>query len=256
LKKLPVIFTISFCIFLISFSFAKEGIPNPTKEFYVNDFAGVLKSDIKQKIISEAFELKAKTTAQVVVMTIDSLQDAPIEEYAVDVFRKWGIGEKDRNNGVLLLVAIKDRKARIEVGYGLEGALPDGKSGRILKEIMNPSFKNGDYSTGILNGFHAVLTEVYKENGITKTYKSSNLNKTESEEPTKWNVGVILFIIFVFILRLLRGSRSRRRRLGDGFYIGSSYGGWNSSSGGDSGGGSSDSGGGGSSGGGGASDSW
>lgn len=137
--------------------------PKPSSSLYVQDQAGVLQPASRDRLQKLGANLAAKTKAQVVVLTVKSLEGAPPEEYALEVLRTWGLGDKQLNNGVLLLVAVDDRVSRIEVGYGLEGALPDGKTGRIQDEYMLPYFKNGDYDQGIVNGYLAVVQEVAKE---------------------------------------------------------------------------------------------
>lgn len=137
--------------------------PAPTTSIYVQDYAKVLSSDTIARINSISQSLAGKTKAQVVVVTIPTLNGASIEDYALTMLRQWGIGDKQLNNGVLLLVAVNDRQSRIEVGYGLEGALPDAKTGRIQDQYMIPYFKQGDYNNGILNGYLALAGEVAKE---------------------------------------------------------------------------------------------
>jgi uncharacterized protein len=141
-------------------------IPSQTEAFYVNDFAQVLSSNTKGYILEQSIKLDELSGAQLVVVTIDSTDGQPLEEYALDILRGWGIGSKEKNNGVLILLAVEDRKSRIEVGYGLEGALPDGKTGWIQDEYMVPYFSAGDYSTGILEGYKAILLEIYNEYDI------------------------------------------------------------------------------------------
>lgn len=122
--------------------------PKPSDNFFVNDFAGVIDSETERDIQNIAAVLYERTTAQVVVVTIESLEGRSIEEYAVNLFRKWGIGTEEKNNGVLILIAIEDRWSRIEVGYGLEGALTDAETRRIQDYYMIPAFQEGDYPAG------------------------------------------------------------------------------------------------------------
>ncbi|HOA84422.1 MAG: TPM domain-containing protein [Clostridiales bacterium] len=142
------------------------GIPSPTQAFYVNDFAGVLDGETEQYIIRVAAALEERTTAQLVVVTVSDIGDQAIEEYANDLFNKWGIGSSGKDNGVLILLDIGGRQSRIEVGYGLEGALPDGKTGRIQDNYMIPYFKQNNFNEGIRQGFNALLAEIYTEYGI------------------------------------------------------------------------------------------
>lgn len=142
------------------------GIPSPKPAFYVNDFAGVLDEATEQYIINRAAALESRTTAQLVVVTMSDIGERAIGEYANDLFNKWGIGSADKDNGVLILLDVGSRQPRIEVGYGLEGALPDGKTGRIQDDYMIPYFKQNDFSQGVLQGFNALLAEIYTEYGI------------------------------------------------------------------------------------------
>lgn len=240
--------------------YAEAAIPSPTKEFFVNDFAGVLDASDEQYIQLAAVQLQEATTAQVVVVTIQSLQGEPLEEYAYQLFKQCGIGSAEKNNGVLILVAIDDRKSRIEVGYGLEGALPDGKTGRIQDEYMIPYFRENDFSSGIRNGFLAIVQEVYDEYGV----EPGNLDmpyRGESYDTDGGDIANGIFIIIILVVLLidwifLRGRITRfflmasmYGRRGGGYGGGGFRGGGGSGRGGFSGGG-------GRSGGGGSSRGW
>lgn len=164
MKKWLVWLTLAAYLLTGAAAFAEPKIPpKPTTNIYVQDLAGVLSGETKSRVQSLSAALAEKTKAQVAVVTVKSLDGAPIEEYALTILRQWGIGDAKLNNGVLLLVATGDRQSRIEVGYGLEGALPDAKTGRIQDEYMIPFFQTGDYDKGILNGYLALVGEVAKE---------------------------------------------------------------------------------------------
>jgi uncharacterized protein len=178
--------------------------PKPTPYKYINDYVGVVEPEYVQKIISVGKELEDKTTAQVTAVIIDSLQGITIEEYAVELFRRWGIGQKGKDNGVLLLVAINDRQMRIEVGYGLEGAIPDGKAGRIRDEYIIPYFKEGDYSKGIYYGYLALAKEVAKEYNVELTFD------VDTELPKSSSVDVDTIVIIIFIVTFIMLALSRR----------------------------------------------
>lgn len=225
--------------------------PKPTPYKYINDYVGVVEPEYVQKIISVGKELEDKTTAQVTAVVIDSLQGMTIEEYAVELFRRWGIGQKGKDNGVLLLVAINDRQMRIEVGYGLEGAIPDGKAGRIRDEYIIPYFKEGDYSKGIYYGYLALVKEVAKEYNVELTFDvDAELPKSSSVDVE--TIAIIIFIVIFIMLALSRRGIwyiGPRGPMGPGGFGG--FGGSGRSSGGGFGGF-----GGGRSGGGGASGKW
>jgi uncharacterized protein len=135
----------------------------PSPQGYVSDFAGLLSDTGKTGLESDLSQLAQNTSAEVAVVTVASLDGNTIEEYAVNLFAECGIGTKAEDNGVLFLIAVEEQKVRIEVGYGLEAILTDGRCGRILDNDVLPAFKNGDYETGILQG--AASIETYIRNG-------------------------------------------------------------------------------------------
>jgi len=177
-------------------------IPSPTYAFYVNDFANILDLETEQYIINAATTLENETTAQLVVVTVNSIEEQSLELYSLDLFREWGIGSSDKNNGVLIFLDIEGKQSRIEVGYGLEGALPDGKTGRIQDEYMIPYFKQNDYNQGIRQGFNALLAEIYTEYGVDIE------NISDAEYPVKGDQGLsiptpVLIIGLIIIVILI-----------------------------------------------------
>ncbi|MEG2069091.1 MAG: TPM domain-containing protein [Acidaminococcaceae bacterium] len=153
-------------VFAAGASAAVQVPPKPTSSIYVQDYAQVLSSQSKAAINAYSQDLDKKTTAQVVVVTIPSLDGQALEDYSLELMRQWGIGNKTKNNGVLLLVVVNDRQSRIEVGYGLEGALPDGLTGRIQDQAMLPYFKQGQYDKGINRGYANIVNTVAKEYNV------------------------------------------------------------------------------------------
>ncbi|MEG0970315.1 MAG: TPM domain-containing protein, partial [Acidaminococcaceae bacterium] len=153
-------------VFAAGASAAVQVPPKPTSSIYVQDYAQVLSSQSKAAINAYIKDLDKKTTAQVVVVTIPSLDGQALEDYSLELMRQWGIGNKTKNNGVLLLVVVNDRQSRIEVGYGLEGALPDGLTGRIQDQAMLPYFKQGQYDKGINRGYVNIVNTVAKEYNV------------------------------------------------------------------------------------------
>lgn len=123
---------------------------------YVNDFADILSEDAELALEEELASYEASTTIEIAVVTVPSLDGDDVAAYANELGREWGIGQQESNNGVLVLVAPNDRKIRIEVGYGLEGAIPDITAGRIIDELMLPAFREDDYETGIASGVEAI----------------------------------------------------------------------------------------------------
>lgn len=227
--------------FILAFNLYSSDFPRATN--YVNDFSGVIDDNVEAEINTLSKSLKDQTGAEISIAVIESLNGANIDEYANELFRQWGLGDKEKNNGVLFLVSTGDRKIKIEVGYGLEGVLNDGKTGGILDEFVVPYLKNDDYSNGIKNGYLAILSEVNKEYGIQNTEDPKVVKKSKkSNDP-----GVLIFIIVIIIINILFGRGGRGGR-GGGTFLGGGFGGGRSSGGGGFGGfGGGSSGGGGSS---------
>ena len=149
-------------LLLVSFGnnvFALD-VVRPVEDFYVNDYANILSEETEKYIIEHSVNLYNKTTAQIVVVTVEDLKGASIEDYSLGVARSFGIGDSEKNNGLLLIVSKNDRKIRIEVGYGFEGLINDAKAGRILDNYAIPYLKANDWDNGILNGYKAVYKEV------------------------------------------------------------------------------------------------
>lgn len=143
---------------------------NPTSDFYVNDYANILSSSTKDYIMEKSVALNKADGTQIVVVTVNSLDGEAIEDYAVELFRDFGIGDAKKNNGILILVSVNDRELRIEVGYGLEGIINDGKAGRIRDKYMIPYLKNNNWDEGIKNGYDAIYAEIVKGNNLDLEY--------------------------------------------------------------------------------------
>jgi uncharacterized protein len=146
---------------------------------------------------------ESKTSNQVAVLTLPSLAGEPLEEFSHRVASAWGLGQKGTDNGVLLLVAIQDRKIRIEVGYGLEGTLTDAKTSQIIRHEMVPRFRHGEYSEGIVAGVHAILTTI--EGTYTKPASSA---PNSSEHVGLWEI-FGLAVVLGTLVGLFLGSRRR-----------------------------------------------
>ena len=168
---------------------------------YVNDYAGAVDPAAAGKLNGVLAELDAKAKAQVAVAVIDSLGGADIETYSVDLYKKWGIGDKQTNRGVLVLVAIQDRKARIEVGYGLEGILPDGLTGSVQDKYMIPYFKKGNYSEGIYEGTLALCAIIAKDRGVELSAEPVT-DAPEQMPPLSGGQKVFFLILAVFLIIL------------------------------------------------------
>lgn len=180
---------------------------NPTKEFYVNDYADLLTEDTKKHIIEKNISLKNQTGAQIVVVTLPSLEGKNLEGYSLYLARNWGIGDEDKNNGILLLLALKERKFRVEIGYGLEGILPDGKTGRMQDEYIIPYLRNDEWDKGVLNGFNAFLKEVcqYYEIDCDVIVEEAKIG-TSKEDMIAGIITLIFVVIYIIIRIRFRGG--------------------------------------------------
>jgi uncharacterized protein len=238
----------------------------PSLSGRVVDAANILPPAEEATLDQQLAKLEADTSRQLVVATISDLQGYEIEEYGYQLGRAWGIGQKDRDDGALLIVAPNDRKVRIEVGYGLEGVLTDALSSVILQNQVLPKFKGGDMAGGVQAGVNAIEAQLRADPAA-----AAQAVAQASEAPAKgdgfphWIV--VLVAIWIIFSMLPRFGRRRRRRSGLGALLpilvweaatrGGRGGGWSGGGGGGwSGGGGGFSGGGGSFGGGGASGGW
>lgn len=219
----------------------------PDHDGLITDRAGVLNRSDIQQLESKAGAYRQQTGSEIAVLIVPTIGDQSLEDYAHDVFKAWGVGQKDKDNGVLFLVAIQEKKARVEVGYGLEGELTDLESGRLVstKSTMAQFFRNGDYAGGV----NAVLDGIVQ--AIGGEYDPPQ-QKDDGDD--RKSVGLPFgFIIFFLLIAILRRRGSTGRRFGGPFgggFIGGSFGGGSGFGGGGGGFG------GGSSGGGGASGGW
>lgn len=138
----------------------------PDRQHFVTDLAEVIDEEDEAKIVSIAQELKDKTSAEIAVLTVQSLNGHPLEESSIEVARSWQIGDKEKDNGLLIFVAAEDRKLRTEIGYGLEGTITDGTSGQIQDEAIIPYFKVGNMSQGVLSGVEAYARHIAKAHQV------------------------------------------------------------------------------------------
>lgn len=225
---------------------------------YVNDFAHVLDPATKAQIEDVCLQIDQKAHAQIALVTINTLDDSDIESYAVDLFHRWGVGGKSSNRGVLILYAIQDHHARIEVGYGLEPILPDGKTGSFQREAI-PLMRSGDYSQALQLVTDRVAQVIADDAGIQLTNAEPPGPIRHGNQPggglSLGGVIVIIVVILVILLtplrRLLFWILLSNMFGGGGGFSGGGFGGFGGGGGGGFGGF-----GGGSSGGGGASSSW
>jgi len=224
----------------------------PKLQGRVNDYAGMLSQQEKQELEQTLKSIETNTTAQLVLLTMPSLEDENLEDYTMRVAEEWKLGQEKKDNGVILFVALKERRIRIEVGYGLEPVLPDGRSGTIIRNIITPAFKQGKFFQGFSDAFLAMNSFITGSDSIDQFEQ----NYAEEADDTFIEIIMIIIIVSVFIfIFVLAGKRSLRSGKGIHWTGGSSWSSSSSSSGRSfSSGGFS--GGGGSFGGGGASGGW
>ncbi len=197
---------------------------------YINDYAGVISDNVERQLNGLLKQLETKTGAQIAVVVIDSTEGVPLSDYAVEFGQKWGVGKKEKDNGVVFLVAVKDRKMFIATGYGIEPILPDGKVGRIRDQVILPHFKKGDMGSGVANGTIYLAQEIAKAEGLSLESLSPGVS---SPRPLRRRRGssllrglplLLLFFLFfgrgrfgLFPLLLLGGFGMRGGSFGGGF---------------------------------------
>ncbi len=187
---------------------SKQQSLQPTDKFFANDFASVLTDEDSAKICTMGAALQNATTAQAVVVTVDSLDGEEIQDYALELGRTWGIGDKEKNNGIVILLSKSDREIYIAVGYGLEGALPDSKTGRIIDNYGTPYFTADNFSAGLMSIYNAVVNEIYIEYGIApqQNYVPIDQLPATNEAEAKagevllsWLALIVLIALYIFI---------------------------------------------------------
>lgn len=230
---------------LISGSLAALDVPSMKGR--VNDTAGVLSSSREKELDQYLEALERSIGAQLAVLTIPSLEANAIEDYSIKVVDQWKLGQSGKDNGVLLLVSLDERKIRLEVGYGLEGSLTDAKSGFIIRNQIVPYFKEGDYAAGIMMGIQSVgaVLSGSEEISVQQLQKSSS---SRSSRSLPLNFIIILMVLFLnsfgrmgrrggllrmlFLGSLLNSTTRHRGGFGGGGFGGGSFGGGGFSGGG------------------------
>jgi uncharacterized protein len=242
----------------VDFAAAAETIP-PKPDRYFNDYAGIVSPGVAERLNTQLAQFERDTSNQVVVAVYRKMEsDSSIEDFTQRVAQAWGVGQAERRNGVVLFVFLDDRKMFIQVGYGLEGALPDVTAFDITERYIKPKFRTGDYETGLVTGVDLICKAIRGE------YKGSG--RTNAERRGDGSGGTVGLLVFLFlIIMIMIAVRASRRRggyrytgFGGPFVMGNWGGGGGGWSSGSSGGGGFGgfSGGGGSFGGGGAGSSW
>lgn len=261
MKKL---FLLSLLGLLFSFAFAQDFPEKPGT--LVNDYSGVLSAEQKQALESKLVAFSDSSSTQIAIAILKSVGDYDINEYAVELGRKWGVGQNGKNNGIMIVVAVGDRKISIQTGYGLEGALPDVYAKRIIDNDIKPEFKAGNYYAGLDAGTTSIIKYTKGE------YKNDNPRASSRKSGGGGGSIIVIIIIIIVIIIFMRkgggggseiiGGRGASNALfwallfGGGGGGRGGNGGWGGGSSGGGGGGGFGGFGGGSFGGGGSSGSW
>ncbi len=268
--RLCILIALAALVALPAYPASVASLPAPTG--YVSDFAHVVDPEQKQLLESFCTKVEQELGVQLALVTIDTLDNEPIENFTLELFRKWGVGSKKDNQGVLLLLAVKDRKSRIEVGRGVEPFLTDGFSGSILR-TMRPQLQGNNYGGALLEGAREMATQISQGKNLPFSESTAPVRRTQPDNSGRGiPIPLIIFgVLFVLVLLLSRrgGGGGYRGGGGSGFLTGmilssllnSGRGGGGWGGGGGFGGGSGGGGGfggfgGGDSGGGGASSGW
>lgn len=165
-----------------AFAFSVPSVPTG----YVNDYAHVLSAEAVSSLESELATFTASTTSEVAIAIVPDMGGDYVEHYATDVFQRWGVGTKKNDNGVLLLLSVSEHKIRIEVGYGLEGALPDSVAQNIIATDLTPRLKAGDYDTAVTSAVHDIMSATAGEYQAPASATAST------------DIGNIIWFVFVF----------------------------------------------------------
>jgi uncharacterized protein len=176
--------TYLFVTVLCATSAVAQTLPKPAGR--VTDLANVIDAGTEADIAARLDQLERQTSSEVAVVTVPSLDGVPVDDYAVRLFKEWGIGQARQDNGVLVLVAPNEREMRIEVGYGLEGILPDGLAGQIIREQFIPRFREDDYNGGIRDGVARVVDVVEKQQVLTAEELAKFNEDATAEDVPVW----------------------------------------------------------------------
>jgi uncharacterized protein len=198
-------------------AFAQNIPPKPNPPRLVNDLANVIPPDEEASLERKLVAYDDSTSNQIVVVTIRTLDEYPIEEYALKIFRDWGIGNKTTNNGVLILAVIDDRQIRIEVGYGLEGAIPDITANQIIRNDIAPAFRNENYAEGFEKASESIIEAAAGEYQAPEGYRKRNGRSGK---------GVGGMVLAAIILIIILSNINRRGGGGGGFMSRRGYRGW------------------------------
>ncbi|MFN3877470.1 MAG: TPM domain-containing protein [Brevundimonas sp.] len=194
---------------------AQTKIDFPPLTGRVVDQANLLDPATEQALTEKLAALEARSTDQLVVVTVNSLQDQEIEDYGYQLGRAWGIGQKENDNGALLIVAPNERKVRVEVGYGLEPILTDAFSSQVIRDDILPSFRNGDYQAGVVKGVDALIAQLSLDPAEAQARaQAAAAQQTDTKAESIVPIVIIAAIFLFMFLIAMRSGRGRRSNVG------------------------------------------
>ena len=193
-------------ILLANFGTAKAETKYPKPIGAVNDFAGIISPDYERQMESLAHEVLQKTGTSIVVATVETVGDTDYSIYANELYQAWGIGKKGEDKGVLIFLTLRERKLRIETGYGVEGILPDGLVGQIMDDYMVPYLKKNEYGKGMLNGLAVLALTIAKNAGVR--LEGQGIVKRPTVKKRSPVLGFIPILFFIVLFLILARSRT------------------------------------------------
>jgi len=202
---------LSFLIFPPQALFSQNQFPKPVG--HVNDFANVISGNTERQIEAICIEVKQKTGAEIAILTVQTIGDQHYTDYTIKLLEdeNWQLGEQDKDNGVLIFQTVQERKFRIEVGYGLEGIIPDGLAGEIRDRYVFPFFKKGDYGNGLLAGTQAIAGIIARDAGVEITGAVQISRGRRAVRKKSSGASLFKFLLIALIFLFFRGGRRGRR---------------------------------------------
>lgn len=220
-----------FVMLVAGSAFSATPEPPPVPPSPVVDLAGIIKPEAKTHLNGMLRELERKTGAEFVILTVSNLDGEGIESFTLRMAERWKLGKKGKDNGMLLTIALNDKKYRFDTGYGLESILPDSFLGTLGREQLRPNFRKGDYSTGILNAASIIAKRIAEEKKVSlgdqPAAASAQQPQEESSDLFVWiAVGIALVVLFGIVGLIFFASRGRRSSGGPsgGGYYGGGFG--------------------------------
>ncbi|MES2088055.1 MAG: TPM domain-containing protein [Patescibacteria group bacterium] len=198
------VFSLSLVFPLVAFAYQSPGSPTG----FVNDFANLLSQQAHATLESKLTAFEKTTGDEIAVVTVKNLGDETVEDFAVALFKEWGIGEKGKDNGILVLVAAEEHKIRIEVGYGLEGDLTDGEASSIIRNIMTPAFRNNDYDGGIQTAVDQIIAAVAPDYASGAGIEIEPISEQSGEGFDFSNIFFFIFFVPIWLGSILSRSKS------------------------------------------------